>query len=54
MSEYVLQYNEEMLEGNVIGVELSAKLETTFNHLLHHQLADVYQVAPLDQDRVAL
>ena len=54
MSEYMLQHNEEVLEGDVVGVQLSAELQAALNHLLHYQLADVDQVAPLDEDRVAL
>ena len=33
MSEDMLEYNEEMLQRNVIRVKLPAKLETALNHL---------------------
>ena len=54
MSEDMLQHYEEVLEGNMVWVELSAELKAALNDLLHHQLADVDQVAPLDQHGVTL
>ena len=54
MSEDMLQNNEKMLQRNMIRVKLPAKLQAALDHLLHHELADVHQVAPLNQDRISL
>ena len=50
----MLQHDEEVLEGDVVGVQLAAELQAALDDLLDDELADVDEVAALNEDGVAL
>ena len=53
MPEDMFQDDEEVLQGQMIRVQLSAKSEAGVYDLFDHQAEDAHQVASLNQRRIA-
>ena len=52
--EGMFQDDEEMLKGDVIGIELSSKFQARIDDFLYNQLKYVDEIAPFDNHWISL